>query len=587
MKGWMGSLLEVDLESKSTKTIELSREVLLKYVGGRGLGVYYMNAKIDPKVNPLSKENPIIFATGPLTGTIAPSSSRCTAISKSPLTKTIFDSNAGGNFGNAIKQAGLDAIVVKGRSSRPVILIIDDGEVSIESGDGYWGMKTSETIKALKKDYGREFEIACIGPAGENGIYFANIRCSHENFFGRGGLGAVMGSKNLKAIIVRGNRKVEVHDQEELIKLMRKCIDRLKINPLTGKALPRFGTRFLTKIINNSNALPALNFKLRSWNKANELSGEVFRQYIISRSSCPGCPIACKNTTKINGVEVHGPEYESVWALGVNCGLSSLKHLAEAIRLCDELGLDTISMGGAIACLMEMSERGVIEEKIEWGSGEAIIKLIKCTVQRKGLGKLLSLGSARMAEKLGRKELSMTVKRLELPAYDPRELFGMALAYATSNRGGCHLRAYMTSMEVLGLPILIDKKTIIGKAELVAVNQNFLAIVDSLITCKFAALELDDEILSHILSSVTGIKFDRGMLMKIGERIWNLERMFNLKAGISPEEDTLPSRLLKEVPLKEMLEAYYQIRGWDRNGIPLKSKLEELQLLGEMTGIEG
>ncbi|MCS7386600.1 MAG: aldehyde ferredoxin oxidoreductase family protein [archaeon GB-1867-005] len=581
MYGWMGKLLEVDLTNKKSKVRTLNDETALSFLGGRGIGVYLIFCMVDPQVNPLSSENILIFAAGPLTGTITPSSSRCAAVSKSPLTGTIFDSNAGGQLGPEIKASGYDAIIISGSSSKPAVIIIDCGEVKVKGADAYWGMKTSETIKAIKQDFGNEFEVACIGPAGENQVYFACIRAGDGNFFGRGGLGAVMGSKNLKAIAIRGNSKVEVANAELLSKLSGKAIDRIKINPITGKVLPKLGTPFLTKIIDNIEALPTRNFCEKSWTEAGIYSGEVIEEYVTDREACPMCPIACKAKIEVDGVKMHRPEYESLWALGVNCQVKELKQVFSASKLCDELGLDTISTGSTIACLIELSQRGVINEKISWGDGEAITNLIEKIAKREDLGKIMALGAERLAKAFKANELAMTVKKLELPAYDPRELYGMALAYATSNRGGCHLRSYIVAMEVLGVPILIDRKTPIGKAELVAVNQNFLAAVDSLIICKFATLELDDEIISHIITATIGKPFDRGKLLKIGERIWNLERLFNLRAGLKFSDDTLPARLLMggKVPLREMLKRYYEFRGWDPNGVPLENKLKELELL--------
>ncbi|RLE52021.1 MAG: aldehyde ferredoxin oxidoreductase, partial [Candidatus Methanomethylicota archaeon] len=391
----------------------------------------------------------------------------------------------------------------------------------------------------------------------------------------------VMGSKKLKAIAVRGDLKVEVANNELLGELSRKALDRIKINPITGKVLPKLGTPFLTKIINDIGALPTKNFKEKSWIEENSYSGEAIARYIVQRTACPMCPIACKAQIEVNENKMHRPEYETLWALGVNCQVNEIEHVFTASKLCDELGLDTISTGSTIACLTELSQKGIIKDKLRWGDGKAIISLIEKTAQRKDLGELIALGAERLAEKFGAKEAAMTVKKLELPAYDPRELYGMALAYATSNRGGCHLRSYMVAMEVLGVPILIDRKTPVGKAELVAVNQNFLAAVDSLIMCKFATLELDDEIISHILTAVVGKTFDRGKLLTIGERIWNLEHLFNLKAGLKSTDDTLPARLLEgsEVPLSEMLEHYYEIRGWDKIGFIRERKLRELDLL--------
>lgn len=579
MHGWTGKILQVDLTNRKSKIIEISKKILTKFLGGRGLGVYFLFKFLNAKTNPLSRENLLIFSAGPLTGTLAPSSGRCTIVSKSPLTKTVFDSNAGGSLGPEIKHAGYDAILIKGVSESPTLIIIDNDEVLLENANELWGLKTSETISSIKRDYGEDFKVACIGPAGENQILFSCIVTCSGNFFGRGGLGAVMGSKKLKAIAIRGSKRVAVFNEEQLMRLREEAIKRVKINPVTGKALPRFGTPFLTCIIDEINALPTRNFNEKKWVKTEIFSGERVVGYVIKRRACPMCPIACKFTTKFNEIETHGPEFESLWALGVNCQLDSLEKVAYVNKLCNEYGLDTISTGGVIACLMELSEKGILREiKVEWGDFEAVKEVIVKIVNRVDIGKLASLGAERLAKHFNASNIAMTVKGLELPAYDPREVYGQALAYATSNRGGCHLRSYMISMEVLGLPILIERRTIMFKPDLVALNQDFLAVIDSLVLCKFITLELDDEFITRILTAVTGIEFDRGKLLRIGERIWNLERLFNIREGFTKEDDKLPSRLMSEIPLSEMIEKYYEVRGWNSEGKPKLEKLKELDL---------
>ena len=579
MYGWMGRILQVDLTKRKSKIIEISKDSLMKFIGGRGLGAYFLFKFLNAKINPLSRENLLVFSVGPLTGTLTPCSGRCTVVSKSPLTGTVFDSNAGGPLGPEIKYAGYDAIIIKGVSESPTLIIIDDDEVLLENANGLWGLKTSETFSSIKRDYGRDFKVACIGPAGENQVLFSCIATCSGNFFGRGGLGAVMGSKKLKAIAIRGDRKVSVFNEEQLMKLREEAIKRVKMNPVTGKALPRFGTPFLVRVIDEINALPTKNFNERKWVKAEIFSGENISRYVIRRRACPMCPIACKFTTKFNEIETHGPEFESLWALGINCQLDSLEKVAYVNMLCNEYGLDTISTGGVMACLMELSESGILgEAKIEWGDFEVVKEVLIKIVNRVSIGKLASLGAERLARHFNASGIAMTVKGLELPAYDPREVYGQALAYATSNRGGCHLRSYMISMEVLGLPILIERRTLMFKPDLVALNQDFLAVIDSLVLCKFITLELDDEFITHILTAVTGIEFDRGKLLKTGERIWNLERLFNIREGFTKESDKLPSRLMREIPLSEMIEKYYEVRGWSNRGKPKLEKLRELGL---------
>ncbi|RLF12296.1 MAG: aldehyde ferredoxin oxidoreductase [Thermoprotei archaeon] len=585
IKGWRGRLLVVDLSQRLFKTVELSSRLLKAYIGGRGLGVKIVYDHTPRRVDAYHPDVPLIFAVGPLTATPFYSTARFCVISKSPLTGTLFDSSCGGELGLELKKAGFDALMVKGSSKSLVSLVIDDEDFLIKDAEGLRGYTTKATREALRKDYGEEFKVACIGPAGENMVRMASINSDEGHVAGRGGLGAVMGAKGLKALVVRGSKPLEVADEKGIRELNRLVLKRIKSNPITGKALPGLGTLFLLQVVNEHGMLPSRNFKNTSFDEAYKISAELFKAKLFKRrKGCFNCPIACKRVVNLKGEEHPQPEFETTWALGALCEVASPEALVELNSLCNDLGIDTISMGSTLACAMELSEEGLLDTRVTWGDVEAMKELIADTAHRRGLGRTLAEGSKKMAERLSRPELSMSVKGLELPAYDPRGAYGQALAYATSNRGGCHLRAYMISTELLGVPILLDRLNPIGKAELVAYYENFLAAIDSLIVCKFLSLELDDNIFASALRMATGGLFTRAELIKAGERIWNLERLFNLEEGFTSSHDTLPERILSSPgapPLQAMLEKYYEVRGWNRAGKPIEAKLEELGLPGE------
>ncbi|MCS7131503.1 MAG: aldehyde ferredoxin oxidoreductase family protein [Hadesarchaea archaeon] len=591
MYGWAGKLLEVDLSAERIKEVELDEKLARTVIGGRGLGVRLLYERVGPEVSPFDPDNLLVFATGPLTGTLAPTSGRHCVVTKSPLTGTIFDSNSGGHWGAELKFAGVDAIVVRGRAEQPIYLWVHDGEAELRDASDLWGMGTHATTDAILKQVGdSRARVACIGPAGERLVRIAAIINDKYRAAGRGGVGAVMGSKRLKAIVVRGTKPPKIADERSFSIYVKECQKLLKEDPVTGTALPTYGTAILVNIINEHGIYPTRNFQTGVFPAADKTSGETIAETILVRKKgCFACPIACTRVTKVGELEGEGPEYETLWAFGAQCGVDDLEAIVEANHLCNDLGLDTISMGSTIGCAMELSEKGKLNGP-RFGDARAIVDLTKATAMREGLGDKLAEGSARLAKSCGLPELSMSVKGLELPAYDPRGVQGQGLAYATSNRGGCHLRAYMIGPEILGVPKLMERFSTSGKAETVIISQNLCAAVDSLVLCRFSMFALDAVQYSKLLTAATGIEFTDEDLMIVGERIWNLERMFNLREGFSAKDDTLPKRLIEE-PIPEgpskgrkslvasMLPSYYTFRGWTPEGVPTKEKLKELDLL--------
>jgi len=588
--GWAGKVLEVDLSREKVTEAKLDEKLVCDFIGGRGLGAKILYDRVGPDVKPLDPENLLIFATGPLTGTLAPASGRHCIVTKSPLTGTIFDAQSGGFWGAELKFAGYDAIIVGGQAEKPVYLWVSDGKAEIKSAEDIWGKGTHATTDALCKELDDDkIKVACIGQAGEKLSKIAAIINDKYRAAGRGGVGAVMGSKRLKAIAVRGKGRPKIADEASFNTYVRECQKLLKENSVTGTALPTYGTAVLVNIINEHGIYPTRNFQTGVFPTADRTSGETMAETILVRKkACFGCPIACSRVTKVGGEEHEGPEYETIWAFGAQCGVDDLEAITKANLLCNDLGLDTISMGNTIGCAMELSERGKLQG-LKFGDAKAIVELTQKTAMREGLGEKLAEGSARLAEGGGIPELSMSVKGLELPAYDPRGVQGHGLAYATSNRGGCHLRAYMIAPEVLGVPKLMERFSTSGKPEMVIILQNLVATMDSLVLCEFTSFALETVQYAKLLDAATGIEFTDEEVMTIGERIWNLERLYNLREGLTAKDDTLPKRLLEE-PLPEgpskgrktmlagMLSSYYSFRGWGSNGVPTKEKLRELGL---------
>jgi aldehyde:ferredoxin oxidoreductase len=546
------------------------------------------------EIDPLAPANPLILAPGPLTGSGAPAAGRYSVSSRSPLTRTIFDGNSGGAFGVGVRRLGLDYLVVEGACEGPSYLLITDQGARVLPAGELWGLDVPAVLDRLRQLHGRA-EAAVIGPAGEHGVLFASIVNNRGRQVGRGGLGAVMGAKHLKAIVlaVEGRSQTKAVEPERFASVIRDAKQRLRDDPIISRSLPEFGTSILVNVLNQSGVLPTRNFRQSRFELAEEISGESLHTgFVAKRGACSGCAIGCARTISAGGEHGGAPEYESIWALGADCGIGDLRAIVAATFACNRAGLDTLTMGSTIACAMELSAEGALAGGPHFGDAAALLDLISATAERRGLGDELAEGSRRFAASHGRPELAMQVKGLELPAFDPRGMTGQGLAFATSNRGGCHLRANMVGPEILGIPVLVDRFATHGKAGLLAHMQDFNAVLDSLVVCKFAALAIGGESLASMLSTAVGQTVETEELLRIGERIWTLERLFNLRAGFRRTDDSLPPRLLNEpvsdgpakghvVDLPPMLDEYYATRQWDENGVPSKGKLAELGLASD------
>ncbi len=595
MNGWMGKTLTIDLPTGQIETGTLDMELARQYLGGRGLGARLLWDLVGPEVDPLAPENVLIIATGPLTGTGFQTSNRFSISTKSPLTGTVLDANSGGTWGMRFKRAGYDLMIIKGKAPKPVYIELTPDDVAIKDATHLWGMTVSEASEALGQNKNKR-NVLCIGPAGENLVRFAAIMNDVSRAAARGGPGAVMGSKNLKAIVVEGNQRVAFDDRERFKFVQYEATKMLKANPVTSQALPEFGTPVVMNILNSMGVLPTFNFQQTHFEHAEAISGEaITEQILVSNDACWACPIACTRVTKTRNKEGEGPEYETAWAFGASCGVDDLEAIAEANYMCNDLGLDTISAGSTIACAMELTERGLLDSDLRFGRADLLVKTVEDIGYRRDVGDELAEGSARLAAKYGAPELSMSVKGLEMPAYDPRGMQGQGLLFATSNRGACHMRGNMLGQEALGLPKLIDRLQIQGKASYVILNQHGSAMLDSIVACKFANIAIADEYFARALTALTGINYPTGELLRAGERIWNMERLYNLREGFTKDDDTLPPRLLNDpatgasegwvVHLEPMLQEYYRGRGWDENGVPRREKLEDLgmaEFIGEV-----
>lgn len=597
MEGWAGKILDIDLSSGNVQTTPLDPEMARLFLGGRGLGARLLWDLVGPDVDPLAAENVLIFATGPLTATGAQTSNRFSVTTKSPLTGTVLDANSGGWWGMQFKRTGHDALIVRGKAEKPTLIEITPEGVALKDAAHLWGKTVFETSEALGQDNNRR-NVLCIGPAGENLSRMAAIMNDATRSLARGGPGAVMGSKNLKAIVVVGDQKNAPEDREQFRFMLYETGKLIKASPLTSQALPEFGTAVVMNVVNEIGALPTRNFQQSRFEGADAISGEQMTDTILVRNqACWACPIACTRVTRTGKAEGEGPEYETTWAFGAQCGIDELEVIAEANYLCNDLGLDTISVGSTIGCAMELAERGLLDTDLRFGRADLLHDTIRDIAHRRNLGNELAEGSYRFAEAHSAPELSMSVKKLELPAYDPRGMQGQGLLFATSNRGACHMRGNMLGPEVLSLPRLIDRLATQGKAGIVAVHQDAAALIDSLVICKFTNMAVAEEYFARTLSAVTGLTFSADDLMRVGERVWNLERLYNLREGFTRADDTLPDRLLHEpvqdgpsagytVKLEPMLEEYYQFRGWDEEGVPTRATLERLALDNLAEGVE-
>jgi aldehyde:ferredoxin oxidoreductase len=600
MFGWTGTVLRVNLTTGVISKEPTNLENARNYIGARGLGTKMLYDEVDPMVDPLGPDNKLIFAPGPLTGTFAPSSGRYNVVTKGPLTGAIAASSSGGSFGPELKFAGYDMLVVEGRAGKPVYLWINNDVVEIRDAVEIWGKEVPDTTDMIRSETDEDAKVACIGPAGEKLVLFAGIMNEMQRAAGRSGTGAVMGSKNLKAIAVVGNNSLQVSDPHAFEDAVMDARSKILANPVGGSGLKTYGTDILVNILNEVGALPVNNFQDGYFPTADKIGGESLSKTLLVRpKACFSCIISCGRVSKVSNPKYagkgEGPEYESAWCFGTDCGIDYLEAVTKANFICNELGLDTITMGSTIACSMDLFSNKIITGKdtggipVQFGDAETMIRLIRMTASREGFGDQLAEGSYRLALRYGHPEYSMTVKKQEMSAYDPRGIQGIGLNYATSNCGAAHVRGYTISAEVLGQPVKLDQHTPEGKPALVKTFQDLTSALDSSGACLFTTFGIGAAELAALLSACTGIAYSTDDFMKTGERIWNLERLWNLKAGFTRADDTLPQRMLSDPiltgpskgevsHLEAMLPEYYGLRGWDKEGVPTETKLRDLNL---------
>ena len=600
-KGYAGKVLEVDLTSGHIESVELDKDMAEKYVGGKGFGIHTLYNRLPTGCDPLSSDNILVFATGPLTGTSAPASGRMELCTKSPATGLWLDSNAGGSLGPELKYAGYDAVVITGASASPVMLLIEDEAVSLIPADTYWGLDTIETHKRLKDVYSTDHRIACIGQCGELLSPLANVLSEYRSF-GRGGAGAVMGSKKLKAMVVNGSGCIQTSDSGEFSRMVRESTNELSNSPDTGAAKPEFGTNVILSLMDYTGIHPTKNFR-QSTLEDEPVDEHDVRKYYERHRACFSCTIRCSKIAKVKegpfkGALTEGPEYETVWSFGAHCGNTDVASIIRAEQLCDEYGVDAVSTGNVIGFLMDCFDRGLITPadtnglELTWGNAQAIVDAVHLIGKCEGPGKSWALGVKRLEEIIpGAEGFGAHVKGLELPAYDPRASKGMALAYATSDRGGCHLRSWPISEELMNSSNPMGLHTTEFKPELVKGEQDLFCLVNCSGLCLFAAFAQSLEQIAPLFESLTGIKSfgSAESLLKAGERVNNLVRLFNLREGLTPDQDSLPERFKTDplpdgpckgetVDVSKMVSVYYKVRGWTEDGEPSPGLLEKLDI---------
>ncbi len=613
---WTRKLLRVDLTKGTCKSEPLNMKWADEYLGQRGLATKYFCAEVDPKVDPLSPQNKFIMTTGPLTGTIASTGGRYSVVTKGPLTGAIACSNSGGYFGAEMKFAGWDMIIFEGKSPKPVYLYVENDKAQLLDASGLWGKSTWETEETIKKTHhDPQIRVSSIGRAGENGVLYACVVNDLHRAAGRSGVGAVMGSKNLKAVALRGTQGFAgIKDVKGFMKVTAEKKKVLADHPVTGQGLPKYGTQVLMNVINEIGALPTRNHRDVQFEGAGKISAEAMHEkrqsdgksHLVTNAACFGCTIACGRISQIDKNHfsvVNNPkywgasgglEYEAAWALGAANGVNDLEALQFANLICNEEGMDPISFGATVGAVMELYEMGVLKKEqlgleAPFGSAQALCELAKKTAHGEGFGKEIGMGSKRLCTKYGHPDLSMSVKGQEFPAYDSRGIQGMGLTYATSNRGACHLRSYTVASEVLGIPVKTDPLVTEGKPALVKAFQDATAVFDSSGLCVFTTFAWTLADLEPQLQAACEGDWSMDKLNLVGERIWNLEKQFNLAAGLTKKDDDLPKRLKTEPaktgPAKglvngidKMLPEYYELRGWDKEGVPTPQTVQRLGL---------
>lgn len=629
-KGYMGNMLKVDLSTGRIEEFDVTDRDREMYLGGKGVAAKLLYDLNKPGIDPLAPEAHIIINTGPLTGSMAPCTSRFNMTAKSPATGGIGTANSGGNFGIQLKKCGYDGIVITGKAAKPVYINITDDKAEILDASAMWGKNTEEAQEQLDAKSGK----LAIGPAGENLVKYACVM-SGERVSGRCGIGAVFGSKNLKALQAKGTKKIPVADEEGFKAAVKKWTDVLKGHPVTGESLPQFGTaEFLTKL-NVTHTLPTKNFERGHFDNAEKIGGEeLAEKHLVKNSGCLSCPIRCGRVVELDGKQVRGPEFETLGMFGSNLLIDDISLISKWNRQMDLLGIDTISCGGVIGFAMELTEKGLLKSDLKFSRTENIEKLLEDIAYRRGIGNDLAEGVKRMAEKFGGTEYAIHVKGLEMAAYEPRSSVGMGLGYATANRGACHINAgYMVFFERLG-PLNIDPYITAAKPALTIFQQNVFDAVSACGNCIFTTyatipgpaykikpfsttakiisktLAMSGPVMdrtgglmrkmpanvsamiphSAVIGKLTGMKMSLGKFVAAGERVFNMERLFNMREGLTGKDDTLPSRL-KDTPqsaerpqavvqLDKMLPHYYKVRGWDSSGVPTDKLLKKLGMEG-------
>ncbi|MFO7883864.1 MAG: aldehyde ferredoxin oxidoreductase family protein [Desulfobacteraceae bacterium] len=603
--GYMNKILCVDLEKEKIETMPVSQDMKKNWIGGKGFGAKFLFDQLPPKSDPLGKDNLLMFMTGPLTGTIAPAMRGC-VVTKSPLTQCFLDSYFGGQFSPELKYAGYDGMIIRGKAAKPVYIFIEDNTVEIRDAGQFWGMDTLEACHAIKQTLNdHSFKLVTIGQAGENQIPFSLICCEYNRQAGRGGAGAVMGSKNLKAVAVKGTRLVGVHDKDRFYAAYHTALDDLDKSE-DVKALIQAGTASAVEFSNEAGLFPHRNYAGGTFDKASKLAEKGQSKHLwLGSSACTGCPIRCSKmgavrTGPYKGMITDMVEYESAALMGANLDISDIRAVAHLVKRCDLFGLDSMSTGSVIGFAMEAAEKGLIESpkdiEIKFGSAEAADFLIQAIALKQGrLGKLLAKGVKRAAMEIGKNaiDFAVEIKGMEAPAWGPRGASGMGLAIMTADRGACHQRAFPVAYEVGGEPWQGKTFTpceIKGKADMVFALQNYAAGTDTLVKCDFGSFGIQASTYREMLGAATGTTLPDTIFDRVGERIWNMTRMFNLREGLDVSDEKLPSRFVRE-PLPDgpfkgtritekdmvyMKKDYYRARGWDSKGIPSEDTLKRL-----------
>ena len=593
--GYADKVLRIDLTGKSYEIESLDERVMRLLLGGKGLGAWLLYNETEPHIDPLSPDNLFIIVVGPLTGTIAPTSGRFGIVTKSPATGTILDAYCGGFFGQTLKYAGYDAIVIKGRSQSPTSLVIDNDDIYFKDASGLWGKNNSESRDKLRAELGNEFRSILIGDAGERLSPIAGV-FSEERTAGRGGAGAVMGSKNLKSLSVRGDGEVEVADHEGFDEAVRIAYRMLRMNSQISR-LRDNGTANILELVNAAGALPTKNFQYGQFDGSEDIDGKSWnREYWKRNIACYGCPITCSKVaySPNKDISVDGPDYETIFAIGSNCGVSDKETILYANYICDLHGIDTISTGNIIGFVMELYEKGYMTSEdldgihAEWGNSEALISLVEKIATGEGVGNLLQKGVREIAKRYpGSESFAMHVKGLEMPGYLPRAAKGIALSYAISERGACHLKG-SPLVEILGGANPLDYN---GKTELFRTNQLEISVINALVLCYFVKFGITLKEIFQMVNPCTGFNYKNPRdLEKVGERISTIARLFNCREGFKRADDVLPERELKEalekgpakgekVYLDLLLSEYYHIMGWSKEGVPTEETLERLELI--------